>query len=92
MTKRRVKKREVTRLVGPAWGRDPEEDGNPPSSERPSLEDEIRLRAYYRYLQGEGESGDAITDWLEAEADVLGRHAAGLDARGRSSDEEAGLD
>jgi hypothetical protein len=50
-----------------------------------SLEDEIRLRAYYRFLEREGEPGDEISDWLEAESDVLGRHATGVDA-----DEKAG--
>jgi hypothetical protein len=57
---------------------------------RPSIEDEIRLRAYYRYLAREGavdregaldeEQGDDVSDWLLAEADVLGRRATGVDA------------
>ena len=45
-----------------------------------ALENEIRLRAYYRYLEREEDSGDATTDWLEAESDVLGRRATGVDA------------
>lgn len=52
----------------------------------PSLEDEIRLRAYYRYLERETESGDEVSDWLEAESDVLGRHATGVDADERVSE------
>ncbi len=59
----------------------------PPEAGRlPSLEDEIRLRAYYRYLERETESGDELSDWLEAESDVLGRHATGVDADERVSD------
>ena len=55
------------------------EQAAPPS--RPgALENEIRLRAYYRYLEREEDSGDATTDWLEAESDVLGRRATGVDA------------
>ena len=45
-----------------------------------SLEDEIRLRAYYRYLERGAESGDEVSDWLEAESDVLARRATGVDA------------
>jgi hypothetical protein len=59
----------------------------PATRSRPeSLEDEIRLRAYYRYLEREAESsreaesGDEVSDWLEAESDVLSRHATGVDA------------
>jgi hypothetical protein len=59
-----------------------------PSSKK-SLEDEIRLRAYYRYLERETESGDELSDWLEAESDVLGRRATGVDAAERVSGEEA---
>jgi hypothetical protein len=63
-----------------------------PTAPRPdSLEEEIRLRAYYRYLERETADGDAMTDWLEAESDVLGRRATGVDAAQRArSDEEAG--
>jgi hypothetical protein len=60
------------------------------AARRPSIEDEIRLRAYYRYLAREGavdregaldeEQGDDVSDWLLAEADVLGRRATGVDA------------
>jgi hypothetical protein len=52
-----------------------------------TLEDEIRLRAYYRYLGREGTSGDAMSDWLEAESDVLSRHATGVDADDKVSDD-----
>jgi hypothetical protein len=54
------------------------------TARRSTSEDEIRLRAYYRYLEREGtadeEQGDEMTDWLLAEADVLGRRATGVDA------------
>ena len=63
-----------TRAVRPARRTDAE------APERPTLEDEIRLRAYYRYLERERDQGDAMSDWLEAEFDVLGRHATGVDA------------
>ena len=52
-----------------------------------SLEDEIRLRAYYRYLERGPESGDDVSDWLEAESDVLGRRATGVDADEKVSDD-----
>ena len=51
------------------------------------LEDEIRLRAYYRYLERGAESGDELSDWLEAESDVLGRRATGVDADEKVSDD-----
>ena len=53
---------------------------------RESLEEEIRLRAYYRYLEREAESGDELSDWLEAESDVLGRRATGVDADEKVAD------
>jgi len=60
----------------------------PETPTRPkSLEDEIRLRAYYRYLEREGEPGDEMSDWLDAESDVLGRRATGVDAEEKVSDD-----
>jgi hypothetical protein len=53
------------------------------------LEQEIRLRAYYRYLEREGAAGDEMSDWLEAESDVLGRHATGVDIDEKVADESA---
>jgi hypothetical protein len=53
------------------------------------LEQEIRLRAYYRYLDREGAGGDEMSDWLEAEADVLGRHATGIDVEEKVPEEGA---
>jgi hypothetical protein len=53
------------------------------------LEREIRLRAYYRYLEREGAAGDEMSDWLEAESDVLGRHATGVDIDEKVVDESA---
>ena len=41
-----------------------QEEGNP-------SEDEIRMRAYYMYSERRGKAGDAVTDWLEAEAEIL---------------------
>ena len=40
--------------------------------EPPSI-DEIRLEAYYRYLQRDDGNEDEIADWLEAESDLRGR-------------------
>ena len=45
----------------PAIGR---EDGQPPSI------DEIRLQAYYQYLQRQGGDDDEIADWLAAESQL----------------------
>jgi hypothetical protein len=39
-------------------------------SEPGPTEDEIRLRAYEIYLAREGREGDALRDWLEAEAEL----------------------
>ncbi len=38
-------------------------------------EDDIRLRAYHRYLERGGASGGDFDDWLEAERDLKG-HAS----------------
>jgi hypothetical protein len=32
--------------------------------------DEIRLRAYYRYMERQSEDGDEIGDWLAAESEL----------------------
>jgi DUF2934 family protein len=92
MGKRTTSKNDWGRRAGTPPARDPAGDGaRVPTAPRPdSLEDEIRLRAYYRYLERETEDGDAMTDWLEAESDILGRRATGVQAVERSSDEEAG--
>jgi hypothetical protein len=36
----------------------------------PPTEEEIRLRAYHRYLERGGVSGGDCDDWLEAEKDL----------------------
>jgi Protein of unknown function (DUF2934) len=68
----------------------PREELRPAAEESPqksTIEDEIRLRAYYRYLERENESGDEMSDWLEAESDVLSRHATGVDAEEKVRDD-----
>jgi len=40
--------------------------------EPPSI-DEIRLRAYYRYMERDGGDADELADWLEAESELRGR-------------------
>jgi hypothetical protein len=45
------------------------EGGEPPGI------DEIRLEAYYRYLQREDGNEDEIADWLAAESDLRARAA-----------------
>jgi hypothetical protein len=91
MGKRTTGRSDRPHRVGVALTRDAERDAfRGPAEHRPgSLEDEIRLRAYYRYVQRDGEPGDAISDWLEAESDVLGRRATGVDAAERVGDDEA---
>jgi DUF2934 family protein len=37
-------------------------------------EDEIRLRAYHRYLERGGEHGADFDDWVEAEKDLRSLH------------------
>ncbi len=93
MGKRTGAKNDWGRRAAPTPARNPEGNGSRTSTAREpeSLEEEIRLRAYYRYLEREPDYGDATTDWLEAESDVLGRHATGVDASHRArSDEESG--
>jgi Protein of unknown function (DUF2934) len=51
------------------------EEGQPPSP------DEIRLRAYYRYMERQGVNDDEIADWLAAEAELSQRSNAGHPAR-----------
>jgi hypothetical protein len=66
------------------------EPGSPRDGAHSSpLEQEIRVRAYYRYLDREGAAGDEMSDWLEAESDVLGRHATGVDVEEKVLDERA---
>lgn len=40
-------------------------------------DDEIRLRAYHRYLERGGEPGDEVDDWVEARKDLLTRRQLG---------------
>ena len=37
----------------------------------PRLEDQIRLRAYELYVRGGQRDGHELTDWLQAEREVL---------------------
>jgi Protein of unknown function (DUF2934) len=93
MGKRSGNKNDVSRRAAPTPAGDPAENGGRTAiaGQPDSLEEEIRLRAYYRYLERETEEGDATTDWLEAESDILGRRATGVEAAQRArSDEEAG--
>jgi hypothetical protein len=46
------------------------EEGRPPSP------DEIRLRAYYRYMERQGGDDDEIADWLAAESELSQRSDA----------------
>jgi hypothetical protein len=91
----RVPGQDTTRPVEPE-GRVKQRDDVPREARRPAaeaseekstIEEEIRLRAYYRYLEREKESGNAMSDWLEAESDVLGRHATGVDAEEKVGDD-----
>ena len=53
------------------------EEGQPPST------DEIRLRAYYRYMERQGGDDDEIADWLAAESELRQRGDAGRAAEQR---------
>ena len=44
---------------------------------RPLSTDEIRLRAYYRYMERQGGDDDEIADWLAAESELRQRGDAG---------------
>jgi hypothetical protein len=86
MAKRVTVRSDAAQPAGAAPARDLERARRPGAERADSLEDEIRLRAYYRYLERDGEPGDAESDWLEAESDVLGRRATGVEAAERVTD------
>jgi len=44
-----------------------------PSKVQPSLEEQIRQRAYELYLQREGNGGSPEQDWLRAVAEISGQ-------------------
>jgi hypothetical protein len=50
--------------------------------------DEIRLRAYYRYMERQGEDDDEIGDWLAAESE-LSQRSDGERAPGRGGHDDA---
>jgi Protein of unknown function (DUF2934) len=60
----------------PATQAEPQDIGPAPGSESNGVEppsiDEIRLRAYYRYMERDGDA-DELADWLEAESELRGR-------------------
>jgi len=41
----------------------------------PSLEEQIRLRAYHLYLQRGGHGGSPEQDWLRAQEEICGRQS-----------------
>ena len=47
--------------------------GRPATQAEPPSIDEIRLRAYYRYMERDGGDTDELADWLEAESELRGR-------------------
>ncbi|MGA3087785.1 MAG: DUF2934 domain-containing protein [Terriglobales bacterium] len=49
---------------------------NQASQLTPTLEEEIRNRAYVLYQQRGNEGGFELEDWLQAEAEVLDAHRA----------------
>jgi DUF2934 family protein len=51
---------------------------SPVSTASEPAEDEIRNRAYEIYLERKGEPGNAVDDWLQAEADLKLRRGAFL--------------
>lgn len=66
---------------------DSEEIDDLPETEReedePPSPDEIRLRAYYRYMERQGGDDDEIADWLAAESELCQRGDAGRAAERR---------
>jgi hypothetical protein len=61
----------------PATQAEPQDIGPAPGSESNGVEppsiDEIRLRAYYRYMERDGGDADELANWLEAESELRGR-------------------
>jgi hypothetical protein len=50
-----------------------EEPSTELEADQPLSTDEIRLRAYYRYMERQGGDGDEIADWLAAESELRQR-------------------
>jgi len=50
--------------------------GSMPMELRALLEEKIRIRAYQIFEERGGQGGDALQDWLKAEADVLNHATA----------------
>jgi hypothetical protein len=59
------------------------EEGQPPSP------DEIRLRAYYRYMERQDRDDDEIADWLAAESELRQRDNAGRQRRPKRLEDQA---
>jgi hypothetical protein len=59
------------------------EEGQPPNT------DEIRLRAYYRYMERQGGDDDEIADWLAAESELRQRDDARRQRRPKRLEEQA---
>lgn len=72
LTQPRVESEEIEEASETGW-----EEGRPLST------DEIRLRAYYRYMERQGGDDDEIADWLEAESELRQRGDAGSAAEQR---------
>lgn len=49
--------------------------------DEPPSPDEIRLRAYYRYMERQGGDDDEIADWLAAECELRQERHAGRAAK-----------
>jgi hypothetical protein len=66
LTQQRVELEEAGEASNTRWA-----EGTPPSP------DEIRLRAYYRYMERQGGEDDEIGDWLAAESELRQRGDTG---------------
>jgi hypothetical protein len=48
-------------------------------------QEEIALRAYEIYMERDGAPGDEVEDWIQAERQLIEKHANGGNGRGKPS-------
>ena len=65
-----TRKRTSSRKKDPDGAEAPKTNGPATQPDAGPTEDDIRLRAYHRYLERGGEHGADFDDWVEAERDL----------------------
>jgi len=65
-----TRKRTSSRKKDPDGAEAPKTNGPETAPDAGPTDDDIRLRAYHRYLERGGEHGADFDDWVEAEKDL----------------------